>query len=128
MSTLVNCNLKISELIAILKQEMTMLSKGRIDGLDDIVRQKRDGMAELVVLTAGLTSRESVANIAPQMKKLKRLADENGLMLKSVLNGLRSARKRLQALQNQQAQVGAYNRTGAALYLTEESILSEKKV
>ncbi|MEP6342138.1 MAG: hypothetical protein ABJ275_02400 [Maricaulaceae bacterium] len=128
MSTLVNCNLKISELIAILKQEMTMLSKGRIDGLDDIVRQKRDGMAELVMLTAGLTSSESVANIAPQMKKLKRLADENGLMLKSVLNGLRSARKRLQALQNQQAQVGAYNRTGGALYLTEESILSEKKV
>ena len=85
-------------------------------------------MAELVALTAGLTTRESVANIAPQMQKLKRLADENGLMLKSVLNGLRSARQRLQALQNQQAQVGAYNRTGAALYLPEENILSEKKV
>ena len=40
MSTLVNCNLKISELLAILKEEMTMLSKGRIDGLDDIVRKK----------------------------------------------------------------------------------------
>ena len=128
MSTLVNCNLKISELIAILKQEMTMLSKGRIDGLEDIVREKSDCMAELDALTAGLTSRERVSNIAPQMQKLKRLADENGLMLQSVLNGLRSARKRLLALQNLKAQVGAYDRTGDAIYLPEENIHSEKKV
>ena len=128
MSTLVNCNLKISELIAILKQEMTMLSKGRIDGLEDIVREKSDCMAELDALTAGLTSRERVSNIAPQLQKLKRLADENGLMLQSVLNGLRSARKRLLALQNLKAQVGAYDRAGDALYLPEENIHSEKKV
>ena len=128
MSTLVNCNVKISELIYILKEETKLLKKGRIDGLDDIVRQKIERMAELEVLTAALSSQENFIHIAPQMEKLKNLADENGVILKSVLNGLKAARKRLQALQYQEAKVGAYNRAGAGLFLSEDQVFSEKRV
>ncbi len=128
MSTLVNCNVKISELIYILKEETKLLKKGRIDGLDDIVRQKIERMAELEVLTANLSSQESFIHIAPQMETLKKLADENGVILKSVLNGLKAARKRLQALQYQEAKVGAYNRAGAGLFLSEDQVFSEKRV
>ena len=128
MSTLVNCNVKISELIYILKEETKLLKKGRIDGLEDIVRQKVERMAELEVLTATLSSRENFMHIAPQMEKLKNLADENGVILKSVLNGLKAARKRLQALQYQEAKVGAYNRAGAGLFLSEDQVFSEKRV
>ena len=128
MSTLANCKIKISELIYILKQETQLLSRGRIDGIEEIVRQKTERMAELQALTAHLNASDNLVIIAPQMGKLKRLADENGIMLKSVLNGLRSARERLQALQSQQAQVGAYNRAGVGLYISEDNILSEKRV
>jgi len=128
MSTLVNCNVKISELIYILKQETKLLSTGRVEGLEDIVRNKTERMAELEALTATLRTRENFSHIAPQMEKLKRLADENGLMLKSVLNGLRSARERLQTLQYQEAKVGAYNRVGVGLFLSEDQIYSEKRV
>ncbi|MDB2438716.1 hypothetical protein N9W89_08385 [Hellea sp.] len=128
MSTLVNCNVKISELINILKQETKLLSSGRVQGLEDIVRIKTERMAELEVLTATLQTRSNFSQIAPQIEKLKRLADENGLMLKSVLNGLRSARERLQAIQYQEAKVGAYNRAGTKLFLSENQVFSEKRV
>ncbi len=128
MSTLVNCNIKISELIYILKQETKLLSKGRIDGLEDIVLEKKQRMDELEVLTAKLDTRQNFIHIAPQMEKLKRLADENGIILKSVLNGLRSARERLQALQHQEAKVGAYNRSGNKLFISEDQVFSEKRV
>ncbi len=128
MSTLVNCNVKISELIYVLKQETKLLSKGRIDGLEDIVLEKKQRMDELEVLTAKLDTRQNFIHIAPQMEKLKRLADENGIILKSVLNGLRSARERLQALQHQEAKVGAYNRSGNKLFISEDQVFSEKRV
>lgn len=128
MSTLVNCNVKISELIYILKQETKLLSKGRVEGLETLVRQKAERMAELEALTATLDSRQNFIHIAPQMEKLKRLAEENGIILKSVLNGLRSARERLLALQYQEAKVGAYNREGAGLFLSEDQVFSEKRV
>jgi flagellar biosynthesis/type III secretory pathway chaperone len=128
MSTLVNCNVKISELIYVLKKETKLLSKGRIDGLEDIVLEKQQRMDELEVLTEKLDTRQNFIHIAPQMEKLKRLADENGIILKSVLNGLRSARERLQALQHQEAKVGAYNRSGNKLFISEDQVFSEKRV
>lgn len=128
MSTLVNCNAKITELIYILKEETKLLRKGNIDGLDGIIALKAKGMTELDALSQDLQSANNFIHLAPQMKQLKRLAHENGILLKAVLNGLKSARERLQALQNHEAQVGAYNRDGASVVLSESQNLSEKHV
>lgn len=128
MSTLVSCNVKITELIYILKNETRVLSTGRVEGLEDIVRQKSERIAELELLMFSLTSREDLKRIAPQIDKLKLLASENGLILKSVMNGLRSARQRLQALQHQESSVGAYDRSGTTLYISGGQTRSEKIV
>lgn len=128
MSHLINCNVKISELIYVLKEETKLLNKGSITGLEDIVERKKTLMVELERLVAELDNRDNFIHIAPQVEKLKRLASENGIILKSVLNGLRSARARLKSLQHQEAKVGAYNRDGAGLYLSEHQIFSEKRV
>lgn|GEM_PF-4619803 len=128
MTNLVNCNVKISQLIYILKQETKLLKSGRIDGLDEILREKADRMEELENMTAGLDSRENFIHIAPQMEKLKRLAAENGIMLKSVMAGLRAARERLLTLQYQESKVGAYDRAGSGLVLSEDQVFSEKRI
>jgi len=128
VTNLVNCNVKISQLIYILKSETKLLKSGRIDGLDKILREKSERMKELETLTATLNSRQNFIHIAPQMEKLKRMAEENGIMLKSVMTGLRAARDRLLALQNQEAKIGAYDKAGTDLFLSEDQIFSEKRV
>ena len=128
MSTLENCSSKISELIDLLKQESKLLRDGRIDGLEDVFKKKAAGMADLEKLMRGLDENQNMARIAPQIGALKRRADENGTILKSVMNGLRSARERLKALQHQEAKVGAYNRSGSRLFISDDQYLSEKRV
>jgi len=111
-----------------LNQETKLLKAGRLEGLEDILRQKTEHLSELETLTASLRTNQNMSLIAPQVAKLKRLADENGQILKGVLNGLKSARERLQTLQHQEAKVGAYNRAGTKLFLSEDQILSQKRV
>ncbi len=128
MSTLANCNAKILELIDVLKQESKLLSQGRVDGLEDLYKAKAAGMASLETYMAALQDHQSVMQIAPQIQTLKKLANENGVILKSVMNGLRSAQERLKVLQYKEAKVGAYNRAGGGLFLSENQHLSEKRV
>jgi flagellar biosynthesis/type III secretory pathway chaperone len=128
MSTLVNCNVKITEIIYILKNEARVLSKGRLEGLEEIVLQKTTSLAELERLISNLKNQEDVNRVAPQIDKMRRLANENGVILKSVMNGLRSARERLQALQHLESNVGAYDREGSTLYLNGSHTRAEKKV
>lgn len=128
MSNLESCNAKILELIELLRQESKLLSDGRIDGLQDVFKRKAVGMAELEKLMKALDDNQNMAKIAPQIGALKRMADENGTILKSVMNGLRSARERLKALQHKEAKVGAYNRAGAKLFISDDQYFSEKRV
>lgn len=128
MSTLENCSAKITELIDLLKQESKLLSDGRIDGLEDIFKRKAAGMADLERLMRSLDENQNMARIAPQIGALKRMADENGTILKSVMNGLRSARERLKALHNQDAKVGAYSRSGTRLFISDDQYMSEKRI
>ncbi len=128
MSTLVNCNVKISQIIYILKTEAKLLSKGRLEGLEEIVLQKTERLAELERLMSDLKDREDINRVAPQIDKLRRLANENGIILKSVMNGLRSARQRLQALQHLESNIGAYDRKGSTLFLSGSHTRAEKKV
>jgi len=128
MTYLTNCNVKISELTYVLKEETKLLKTGRISGIEEIVERKKTLMVELEKLVTQIDKRDNFIYIAPQIESLKRLARENGIILKSVLNGLRSARERLKSLQNQEAKVGAYDRDGVELFLSEPQIFSEKRV
>jgi len=128
MSTLELCNTKITELLYILKQETKMLRSGRLNGLDEVVRRKTSALIELEGLVADLKGAALVNQLLPQMDRLQRIAEENGLMLRSVMNGVKSARERLRALQHQHANVGAYDRRGSKVFIGEDQINAELTV
>ncbi len=128
MSNLASCSQKISELIELLNEESNLLKKGQLDGLQDIQKSKAKGVSDLEAMMSSLPPEDDIISIAPRIQTLKRLADENGAILKSVMNGLRSARERLKALQHNEAKVGAYNKVGAGLFLAEGQVFSEKRV
>lgn len=128
MSSLVDCNKKISELIYVLKEETKLLRQGKLDGLDIILSQKSKATSELEALTSSLDTRQHVKYIMPQIEMLKRMADENSLMLMSVMNGLRAARERLQTLHQKHAQVGAYGQCGSKLHIVNDLVNIQKMV
>lgn len=128
VSTLESCSRKIAELTELLKQESKLLKEGRIDGLQDVINKKASGMADLEKLMQALDDNQNLMKLAPRIGTLKRMADENGTILKSVMNGLKSARERLKALQSQDAKVGAYSRSGSRIFISDDQFISEKRI
>ena len=128
MSTLENCKAKIVEITNLLSNESAMLSEGRMTGLDIIVSSKAEAMSSLNGLLAQLSNEQETSVIIPQIQKLQKQAKDNGLILESVMRGVRSAQERLKALQYNDAKVGAYNKLGAKLYISEDQIQSEKLI
>lgn len=128
MSTLENCKTKITEITDLLYNESVILSEGRMSELDNIVSDKAKAMTSLNVLLGQLNTETETSVIIPQIQKMQKLAKDNGLVLESVMRGVRSAQERLKALQYNEAKVGAYNKAGAKLYLSEDQIQSEKLI
>ena len=128
MSTLTSCNAKISEIIYILKEESKMLKQGSFGELARILEHKNDKLAEFDVLVSNLNSKDNIEHIAPQIERLKRMATENGILLKAAFHGVKSAQERLKKMRTQDAQIGAYNKAGASIVLNENNNLSEKHV
>lgn len=128
MSTLTSCNSKISEIIYILKEESKLLKQGSFAELERILAQKNKALAEFEFLISTLNSKENLAYVAPQIEQLKRMANENGIVLKAAFHGVKAAQARLESLTTQATQVGAYSRTGDSLVLTENNNSAEKHV
>lgn len=128
MSTLENCKVKIAEITHLLNDESAMLSEGRLDGLEDVVSRKTSAMMALQSFLNQLNPNEDINLIRPQIINLQNRAKENGLILERVVTGVKSARERLRCLQYNDAKVGAYNRVGKKLFLSEDQIQSEKLI
>ena len=90
MSILENCKAKISEITELLHNESVMLSEGRMSDLDIIVTQKSEAMSSLNKLLGQLNNEQDTSAIIPQIRKLQKLAKDNGLILESVMRGVRS--------------------------------------
>lgn len=121
MATLVDCNSKISELFYILKAEIKSLRSGEMHRFAEFTDQKTAGLKQLNELIVNLDASEAVKALEPQLGRLHKLCVENGILLKSVFNGIKSARDRVQKIRTQGAQVGAYGRSGGDLYFHEEA-------
>lgn len=102
-----------------------MLKAGQLGAMDEVVRRKTASMVELERLVSDLGNTVNIKQVLPNMERLQRLAEENGLMLRSVMFGVKSARERLHALQHQEANVGAYDRRGSKVVIGEDQINSE---
>lgn len=128
MSDVKRCNAKIAEIIYLLKDENRLLKNGKFDAIEAITEKKRRGLQDLNILMSALGTDDTVKYIIPQMEELKRLSRTNGIILESVVNGLKAAQNRLMVMRNQTARVGAYDRRGSKLFLSEDTVSSEKTV
>lgn len=128
MSTLTSCNAKITEIIYILKEESKLIKQGKFSDLAGIIAVKNTKISEFNALISTLNSSDNIEYIAPQIEVLKRLANENGILLKAASYGVKAAQDRLSKVQTQEAQLGAYDQSGASIVLNENNNLSEKHV
>lgn len=128
MSNLTSCNSKISEIIYILKEESKLLKQGKFAEIERILVQKNKALADFEREVKTLDSTENLEHVAPQIEQLQRIANENGILLKAVFHGVKAAQARLDSLNTQDAQLGAYGRTGDSLVLTENNNSAEKRV
>lgn len=128
MSTLADCKDRIRTLADILYNESILLSEGRVLELNDLVAKKTEAMVSLENGLSNLTNKNEIDELSPQIDSLQKLAVENGVILKSVMNGLKSARERLDLIRYSDAKVGAYNSAGESLFNSEDRIFSEKRV
>ena len=130
MVNLVDCNREISELMYVLKDEIKMLRHGNFQNITQLSPIKAERTKVLAATMASLyesVDRDSYRDhLAPRLAKLKSLAIENGLLLRGVLNGVRSARERIQALKTQTTKVGVYGRNGKALAFEEQPVSTER--
>ncbi|MGJ8562375.1 MAG: hypothetical protein ACSHXY_02375 [Alphaproteobacteria bacterium] len=128
MSTLENCKARISNMLGLLQEETALLNAGQLDGLVQMSARKVEAMSLLDVAMSEIASEYDRLVLEPRVEKIRRVASENGVVLKSVMNGVKSARDRLRSLQHSNAKIGAYNRAGTRLFLSEDQIFSEKRI
>lgn len=128
MATLVDCNSKISELFYVLKAEVKALRNGELHKFEDFIAQKTSGLKQLSELIGTLDEDDDVKALEPQLGRLHKLSVENGILLKSVFNGIKSANDRVQKIRTQSSQVGAYGRAGGGLYFHEDTTGREKSI
>lgn len=128
MSTLVNCKVKVSELEALLDTETKLLKLGRLEKLVEISSDKLTAMSSLEASLASLSNQGEIEALTPRINDIRKQAKNNGIILKSVLNGVKAAGERLKSLRHSEAKVGAYNRAGSKLFLSENQIISEKRI
>lgn len=121
MATLADCNSKISELFYVLKAELKSLRNGDMHLFGQFAAEKTEKLGQLNALVAELGEPTLLRALEPQFARLQKLSTENGVMLKSVYNGIKSAHDRVQKIKSQSAQVGAYGRAGGNLYFHEQA-------
>lgn len=136
-----DCNREISDLILILKKEIKLLRAGNFQNIERTSKLKAEKTKSLAALMAALMAKFDVINVSggiaddnlqqyrqhlgPRLAQLKSLSIENGHLLRGVLNGVKSAGERIQALKNQTTNVGVYGRQGKALSFEEQAASNE---
>lgn len=128
MSTLESCRVKISEMESLLDAESKFLRTGRLEGLVEMSSKKLKAMSLLEASIAQLRDQDDIDALSPKINEIRKRAENNGVVLKAVLNGVKAAGERLKSLRHSEAKVGAYNRAGTKLFLAESQIISEKRI
>ena len=127
MPNLLHCKEKIENLTAVIALENQLLRSGTFEELEETIQAKLSGTIDLETSMQGLTDPER-KELGTLLQKLNTLSQENGLLLKSIVNGAEAARNRLDNVRKQEAQIGAYGQNGQSLYLSGSGLLAQKTV
>lgn len=112
MSTLANCNAKITRLLHIFKEEIKILRAGRLADIAMIIPLKTNAMSELESALNELDKKDAVLQLRSSLIDLDKRGQQNARLLQSVLAGARDAGARLAKMQSSHAQVGTYDVNG----------------
>lgn len=113
-------------LAALLEEENNCLLAGEYAPLRDIAERKMALVAEVERHVAEHQPGHDNAELAADMRLLKRLTEHNGALLKAAYNGSLSAQNRINAIASQRAEVGAYGMNGKTL-VSSEAVTSREK-
>jgi len=107
-----------------------MLRAGKFNRIAQSSQLKTEKIKALAFVLGKIEPGKSVqhykTHLGPRLARLKNLSMENGLLLRSITNGVKSVQQRILVLENREAQVGAYGRHGNALSFEEQATASEK--
>lgn len=131
MTSLVDCNRIISELILLLKADIKQLRAGSYHEVQQISVLKTEKIGMLTKAIKEFSGSENFlqarASLRDQLLFLNALGKENSKLLLAVSNGIKSANQRIHRLQNTHTQVGVYGRRGASISFLEDPATSEEK-
>lgn len=131
MTSLVDCNRIISELILLIKADIKQLRAGNYNDVQrlSVLKVEKTGMlaAALKEFSSSKYFRQAEAALRDQLTLLNALGNENGKLLLAVSGGVKSAGQRINRLQNTHTQVGVYGRKGTSISFAEDPATSEKK-
>lgn len=132
MTKLVECNRCVTDLMLLFKRDIKDLRSGRYDRVVITNTLKSEHLSILVSTLQYLEDQDQPgfqikAYLGPRLAELQSLATENGHLLRSVFNGLESARQRIAQLRHAQAHLGVYGRQGQAVQMVEGAESQEQK-
>jgi len=123
-----NTKRTIEQLLYILSEETKQLKAGELRNLGVITTEKTRYTALLEAQINDLGQQAKNKVLGQQLAKLQRRTQENALILRSVINGVKSARVRLKNLKHKNANVGAYDQRGTGLVIGEDQITQQIKI
>lgn len=131
MTSLVDCNRIISELMLLIKADIKQLRAGNYHDIHRISALKIEKTGILAATLTEFFNSENFSHaksaLREQITTLNALSNENGKLLLAVSNGVKSASGRIRRLKNTHTQVGVYGRQGSNISFTEDPATSEKK-
>ncbi|WP_298563337.1 hypothetical protein [uncultured Aliiroseovarius sp.] len=108
---------KVNALRTLLEDERQMILNGDFRDLPALTKAKEDALSQLG---------ESSAT-QKQLAELQTIAARNQSLLTAAANGIRSARKRLEAIRDRDQGIKTYTRTGASRILSRKPSSFEKR-
>ncbi len=131
MTSLVNCNRIISELIILLKADIKQIRAGdylKIKQSSDLKTEKIGTLfSTLKEFAKSENFHQGKAKLQNQLMALNALGAQYSKLLLAVTNGIKSANQRIYRLRNTHTQVGVYGQKGRSLTFLEDASENEKK-
>ncbi len=105
----------LGELAKVTDMERGAIAKRAFDAIAEITTQKETLLAEFEQAAAELGESELTESLTQELDAIRIRAAENATILKATVDGVRSARARLQSLREADLKTGVYGANGAAV-------------
>jgi hypothetical protein len=118
----------IAQLLRIIKSENTQLRQGKLTRLEETIAVKQTLVVELTTILSELSDNGLKKRVSKELDYLQALLKENDTLMKSAIRSVKTAHKQISAIRNTEKKVGAYNRFGKTVYMSDGPGLKTKLI